>query len=240
MKVHRGILATALVAGMACGASAQVTYNDAIGDIFDPGLTNLDIVSVTLNNDLANFYVDIAVVGDISSATGTDWGKYLMLIDTDGGATGNTGNGWGRAIDPGRDSNFFVGSWVDGGGGGEIYMATGSDPGDWMLTDATWDPPARISVDLSDAASGIVRWVIGMDAIGNPAVGSTIFFDVMTTGGSTNDPGVDHLSRDDLATPDWGTPSVAGPFLQYTIIPAPGAAALLALGAMVAARRRRA
>jgi hypothetical protein len=65
----------------------------------------------------------------------------------------------------------------------------------------------------------------------------TFTFDVLTTGGGA-DPGVDHLSRADQSTPGWGTTSVAGSFLSYTI-PAPGAAGLLALAGLAASRRRR-
>jgi hypothetical protein len=67
----------------------------------------------------------------------------------------------------------------------------------------------------------------------------TFTFDVVTTAGGGNDPGVDHLSRGDQATPGWGTASTAGSFLSYTI-PAPGAVSVLGLAGLAAARRRRA
>jgi MYXO-CTERM domain-containing protein len=70
------------------------------------------------------------------------------------------------------------------------------------------------------------------------SAGQTFYFDVATSGGG-NDPGVDHLSRSTPATPGWGTASIAGPFLSYTVTPAPGAVALLGVAGLIGARRRR-
>ena len=72
----------------------------------------------------------------------------------------------------------------------------------------------------------------------NLSVGSVISFDVATTGVGENDPGVDHLSRNVIATTGWGNPSVAGAFLTYTVVPGPGAFALLGLAGLVSRRRR--
>jgi hypothetical protein len=69
------------------------------------------------------------------------------------------------------------------------------------------------------------------------SAGQTIYFDVATSGGG-NDPGVDHLSRSDAATPGWGTASTSGNFLAYTTVPAPGAIALLGLAGLAGRRRR--
>jgi YidC/Oxa1 family membrane protein insertase len=70
------------------------------------------------------------------------------------------------------------------------------------------------------------------------SIGDTFRFDVISTGGGF-DPGVDHLSRNDFATDNWGTQSVGGSFLSYTVIPSPGALALLGMGGLMAGRRRR-
>ena len=93
----------------------------------------------------------------------------------------------------------------------------------------------------SDAghAAGIQHLAVSLAALGLSA-GDVLEFDVFTTGGGA-DPGVDHLSRIDEATPDWGTTSVAGAFLSYTVqaVPTPGSLALIGLGGLVAGRRRR-
>ncbi|RLS25245.1 MAG: PEP-CTERM sorting domain-containing protein, partial [Planctomycetota bacterium] len=48
----------------------------------------------------------------------------------------------------------------------------------------------------------------------------------------------DHLSRSDIATSGWGSPSTSGTFLGYTTVPAPGAIALLGLAGLAGRRRR--
>ena len=81
-----------------------------------------------------------------------------------------------------------------------------------------------------------VTFTLSLASLGLSA-GQTIYFDVATSGGG-NDPGVDHLSRSDAATPGWGTASTAGTFLAYTTVPAPGAIALLGLAGLAGRRRR--
>jgi hypothetical protein len=90
---------------------------------------------------------------------------------------------------------------------------------------------------LTNAVSGnTVTWTVSLASLGVGA-GQTIYFDIATSGGG-NDPGVDHLSRSDAATPGWGTASTAGGFLSYTVVPTPGALALLGVAGLVCRRRR--
>ena len=86
--------------------------------------------------------------------------------------------------------------------------------------------------------AGVQMWRISLASL-NLVIGDTFTFDIITTGGTGGDPGVDHLTRADLATPFWDTQSVAGQFFSYPVVPAPGAIALVGLGGLVAARRRR-
>ncbi len=81
-----------------------------------------------------------------------------------------------------------------------------------------------------------VTWTVSLASLGVGA-GQTFYFDIATSGGG-NDPGVDHLSRSDAATPGWGTASTAGGFLSYTVVPTPGALALLGVAGLVGRRRR--
>ena len=237
MKNVISISAAAVLVALAGIAQAD-EYFDATGDLFDNGFTHLDISSVVMTNDASNLFVTVNNVGDISSGSGTDWGKYLVFFDTQAGGRADPSNPWGRNIITNVETDFFIGSWVDSGGGAQFWGAdVGANP--WDLINDTFDGSGLISMDLSNAASGSVTYTISLSILG-VGIGDVILFDVATTGGGDGDPGVDHLSRADMATPGWGDPSEAGQYSAYTLIPAPGAAGLLALGGLLATRRRRA
>jgi uncharacterized protein (TIGR03382 family) len=225
------VCALCALAGLASLAGAQSTYNDSTFDVFDNPPENpydhLDISSVEVSHDATNIYFTINVRGN---ADNRDWAKFGVGIDT-GAAGGDPGNGWGRNISwSGQGIDFWIGSWVDGAGGAELRGAPG-----WGLLAATYNGDPTIGGSFNGTRTQrtlfVARSLLGLN--GN----DTFRFDVITTGGGP-DPGVDHLSNLNMATPNWGTTSQAGTFLEYRI-PSPGALALLGLGGLVAGRRRR-
>lgn len=233
------VFSVAVLAASAGVASAQ--YPDPVNDTF---LGNsapwMDLAGVSVSDNGTDLFITIQASGPYNNNDGSqNWAKYLVWFDLDGAASGNEGNGWGRNVDTNRASDYYVGTWVDGSGGGEIYRATGSNNGDWSRTDATWEGSTRIALDNSQAALGITVIRVNLAAIGATEPNTKIFFDVATTGGGGGDPGVDHLSRADFATTAWDVQSVSGEFLSYRTVPAPGALALVGMGVMVAGRRRR-
>jgi hypothetical protein len=217
----------------AAGFAGADVYGDATGEIFDLGFTHLDISSVTLTNDAEFLYISVQTTGDLDNP---HWGKYAIGLNN-GKDASDAGNGWGRNIDwNGQTITHWSATWADDGGtgvGGEVYNFDGG----WTLQGATYNGDSNIAGDDSQHASGVQAWRISLATL-NLVVGDTFTFDIITTGGG-NDPGVDHLSRADQATPFWDTTSVAGDFLSYTVVPAPGAAALLGMGGLLVARRRR-
>jgi hypothetical protein len=217
------IAAVLAVAGLAFAAQADV-YSDALGDISVPN-DNLDIKSVTMTNDSGNLYVTV------ETKAYANWTKYLFFFDTTS-ASGRGDNGWGRPIDlNGRLIDRYVGAWVDQPSNNTQLW---SDVGSWSLS-------TTISNDQSQTASNKVSFVFPLSFIGLSAnSGASIYFDVATSGGGSNDPGIDHLSTSNPSTPGWGTQSVAGTFARYDLVPAPGAMGTLALAGLAAARRRRA
>lgn len=231
---------SALVLACTAGIASATNYPDAVGDTFLGGGSQwMDIGGVSVTDDGVNLFITIQTGAYNNNDGGQNWAKYLVWFDLDGVGSGNAGNGWGRNINTNRASDYYVGTWVDGGGGGEVYRATGSGTGDWSRTDATWDGSTRIAMDNSQSGSGFSTIRVELAALGVTAGNTKIFFDVATTGGGSGDPGVDHLSRGDLATTDWPVQSVAGEFLSYTTVPTPGTLALIGLGGLVAGRRRR-
>jgi hypothetical protein len=158
----------------------------------------------------------------------------MIGIDT-GAAGGASDNGWTRPINwtGGQGIDFWVGTWADNGGygmGGELR----SQPGGALL-DATYTTGLLISGSTSNFKQTITLSRAALGLTGD----DTFRFDVMSSGGGGSDPGVDHLSRSDLATSDWSVASDSGTFLSYTI-PSPSVLALAGMGGLVAARRRRA
>ncbi len=232
MKKVLGLL---VVAGLASVAQASVTYTDAQNDMFDNGFAHLDISSVDVSHTASTITFVINVRGSIDAgAGGSNWGKYCIGIDT-GAVGGASDNGWGRNVSWGSNGiDFWVGAWADNsfpfGMGGELR----SQPGG-ALVDATYTTGTMISGSTATFSQTITLSRAALGLTGD----DTFRFDVLSTGGGGGDPGVDHLSRSDLATSDWSVQSTSGDFLSYTI-PTPGAAALLGLGGLVAARRRRA
>ncbi|HYE63240.1 MAG TPA: MYXO-CTERM sorting domain-containing protein [Phycisphaerales bacterium] len=226
MKLAGITVAVALAAaGMAQGA----IYTDTQNEIFDNNHAHLDIASVLVTHDASTITFEITTRGDVSNPT---WGKYMIAINGAGGAN-DAGNGWGRPISwNGQGIDFWVGTWADDGGsnfGGELRQMDGF--GGNTLLAATYAGPGISGSSLTTQVVTLSRSLLGLTSDG------TFYFDVMSSGGG-NDPGVDHLSRSDMATNDWGVPSSSGQFLAYTI-PSPGSIALLGLGGLALARRRR-
>ncbi len=237
----RKTLMTVAALGMITGVAQADIYTDSTGMVNDggdiasafAGFEHLDIAQVEVTNDANFIYFDITMVGDLDATT---WGKYLIGMDT-GRVAGTNTDAWGRNIDWGSGMTDFVGSWADDGGTGVGAELHAWDGAAWNLTDATYLAGTEIMGDDANHAAGVQRIAVSLSALG-VGVGDVILFDVVSTGGGF-DPGVDHLSRQDASTDDWPNQSMSGQYLSYTIIPAPGSAALLGLGGLVALRRRR-
>ena len=217
----RKALITAGVLAMIAGVAQADVYTDATDDLHATfaGFDHLNIASVEVTNDASFIYFSITTAGDLDAS---NWGKYIIGMDT-GRNAGDTGNPWGRNVDWGRGITDFVGSWADDGGTG-----AGVDLRSW--DGSAWNGTGGASGDDSMHAAGVQKIAISLAPLGL-SNGSVIEFDVFSTGGGA-DPGVDHLSRSDYSTDDWGNTSLSGQFLSYTVqvVPLPGSAAIALLG----------
>ena len=203
------------------GFAAADYYTDDAADIFDGGLTNLDIIGAEITNDDFDLVVSIDFL-DLNA----DWGKYVMLIDRVGFENQSLENPWGRQITTPSGIDAFMGSWIDGGGGGGAYRMDSS--GDWIGTggvspEVDWEGD-RITYRMALADLGL-------------ELGDTFNFDIGTTGGGESDPAIDLLSTNDVQ-PGWGRGSSSPMSNSYTVIPTPGVISL-ALVCGFGARRRR-
>ena len=192
MNTKALLLTTLTVATFGFSARAR-THGDTAGDIFPPD-TILDITSVEVNNTATLLTFKINLVGN---PVATDWGKYMIAIDSTAGDT--TGNGWGCPISMSSGMDYFVGSWVDSGNGAEIRKWTGS----WNLQSATYNPNPdglAISKDASSVTLSFQFAGLGL------ALGNSFNFDVYTSGGGGGDSAIDALGNPAQSIANWGDP----------------------------------
>jgi hypothetical protein len=229
--------------------SQAATILDSAGDI-DPGISTgggtLDILSMEVSSNGTDIAFALTLNGNVSS---TDWGQFMIGIAT-GKTDGTlTGNGWGRPISLSYDNdpfaaqivgmNYWIGSWVDGGGA-ELLSYSG----------AAWTGPTTLAgYSVVAGATSTLNYSIPLASLGL-AGGDTFYFDAYSSGGGGADSAIDALSNPNFSITDWAGPytsSTVGSggvgLSSYTIIvPEPSTFALLGLGgiafAMCRSRRR--
>ena len=212
------------VAMCAVPAMASV-YSDPVGDIAT-GDSNLDITQVEITDNGTDLVVRLTV-DDLDA----DWGKYLFFMDAWDGGSPDNDNPWGRDISGTEGMDIFIGSWIDGGGG---TAASEYGGGGWF------DLPFAVSVWV-DWDANTIQWNFYDFVAALSSAGITGFdFEAATTGGNWGDPAIDLIGAEGTQ-PGWGGGSMSIDRLRYdfSVIPAPGAVALLALAGLAGRRRRR-
>ena len=192
-----------------------------------------------VSNTASDLRFSLTVGGNVPA---TDWVKFLVGISTGQGPSTTTGNGWGRPINmtsPVGGMNYWLGSWVDGGGAAQFFSYNGSA---WV----GGTPPA---FSITSGSNSVINLTVPLSAIGI-ALNDTIYFDAYTSGGGGSDSAIDALANptqsitawDQTYTSEVKTGSAAPGIYSYTAVPEPTTYALLALGALgmagYAARRR--
>jgi hypothetical protein len=240
-------IALAFVSGLVLTASATTaqaqatSYTDAANDI-DPtigtGGGTLDLLGMEVSNTATDIVFRLTVNGNVGPG-GTDWGKFMIGISTgsNAGDSATNGNGWGRPINMNSalgGMNYWIGSWVDGGGGAQRWAYNGTS---WSEVAATYST----GFGSYSFAGNQLTYTMSLASLGL-SVGNTFFFDAYSSGGGGTDGAIDALANPNISVSTWGGAYTSGgsnPIYSYTVVPAPGAVALLGLAGLMARRRRR-
>jgi hypothetical protein len=241
MKNRLALLLTLSGLSMPLGA---VTYFDSTGDI-DPGIANgngtLDIVSMEVTNTPTDLVFQLTLNGNIST---TDWGNFMIGISTGNTANTNTGNGWVRPIElnsPLGGMDYWVGSWVNSGGGSQLWTYTG--PGGTGGTGNNWTGPSALgSYSFAGGTTSTINYSIPLASLGL-AVDDTFYFDAYSSGGGGGDSAVDSLANPNVSITAWDqayTSSTPSPGLySYTVVPEASHTMLVLAGLAAFGWRRR-
>ena len=245
MKLPLSLIACSLLAASSVFAVQGTTspYTDAIGDI-DPGISTgggtLDIVGMEVSNTLTDVIFKLTVNGNVST---TDWGQFMIGISTGKSPGTTTGNGWDRPINlssPSAGMDHWVGSWIDNGGGSQLYSYNGTA---WV------GPASPVSFTLSAGATSDITATLSLASLGL-SVSDTFYFDDYSSAGGAGDSAIDSLANPNIAVTDWSGPyppmttADSGNGLNsYQVVPEPSTYLLSALGVLALyffARRRKA
>jgi hypothetical protein len=230
-RVLAGSAALLCAAAANAGILGSQTYTDSSNDI-DPGIANaggtLDLLSMEVSNTATDIVFRLTVNGSVSGPGSTDWGKFMIGIST-GGAGDTAGNGWGRPISMNTAAggmDYWIGSWMDGGGGSQLWNYNGS----------SWSGPGGLA-NFSFSGNQIT-YTASLSSLGL-SIGDTFFFDAFSSGGGGGDSAIDALANPGVSVTGWGGPYNSTSNFSYTVVPAPGAIALIGLAGGLLARRRR-
>jgi hypothetical protein len=182
----------------ATSALAQPTpFNDAIGDI-DAGISTgggtLDIVKMEVTDTEEDVIFTLTVNGNISAS---DWGNFMIGIANQKDAGTQIGNAWGRPINmnagSGNGMTHWVGSWVNGAGGSQL----------WTRGATSWTGPTALKAyTFSPGTQSTVTYTVTKASLG-VATGDTILFDAYSSGGGGGDGAIDALSNPNVTITGW-------------------------------------
>lgn len=238
------LLTSIVVALFAAGAHAQIlnsaTFTDASSDAYASAGGTAEILSMEVSNTASDISFSLTVGGNVATI---NWVKFLVGISTGASPSTTTGNGWARPINmnsPVGGMNYWLGSWVDAGGGAQFFSYNGTG----------WVAGAAPTFSIVSGAQSVITYTLPLSAIGL-ALNDTFYFDAYTSGAGGTDSAIDALANPTQSITDWSqtytsevkaAPANPGIYSYTAAVPEPSTYALIALGGLAlggyAARRR--
>jgi hypothetical protein len=245
------VFASLVLGTVAFGAEGSTSpYTDAAGDI-DPTIATgggtLDILGMEIATVGSDLNFKLTVNGNVSDV---NWGKFMIGIGSYNNPLGSTtGNGWGRPINlqytpdgfpTAGGMDYWIGSWVDGPGGAQLWTYTGGTTGGG--TGGAWSGPGSIgSFSFTPGATSEINYTVSLASLGL-SPGDQFTFDAYSSGGGDGDSAVDALANPNVAITSWGGPYTSKPVTfgggglnSYTVpVPEPSMFAAAAVGVAIA------
>jgi hypothetical protein len=187
--------------GLVDGVYGAAEATDGTGD--GNGNAVMDLVSLYVCNDNSFWYFLFTVNANVQT---TNWGKYLLYIDTTNDANGATSDAWGRnvVVSNPHKPEFSLNSWMDNA----PYGPEDSQFWIWNQGTTSWSMSGSLDGAARNAStvSGI-EWKIAKSRIGDPA---TIWVEVYSTGGGSSDNAQDTSNdpAEDWNATNWSTQAV--------------------------------
>jgi hypothetical protein len=197
---------------------AQPTiYSDTVGDIatnISTGGGTLDIVKMEVSDTTTDVIFNLTVNGNIANV---NWGNFMVGISTGATTNTNTGNGWNRPIQlnsPAGGMTRWVGSWVNGSGGSQIWGYTGTN---WS-TNLGGLPSYTFATNTNGTST--INYTVSKASLGTTNLGDVLYFDAYSSGGGGTDSAVDSLANPNVSITAWNQAYTSGgtnPLNSYTL-----------------------
>jgi glycosidase len=198
-----------VVDGLVDDAYGPPIASDLVGD--GNGNANMDLQDLYVAEDTSYIYVAFTIHANINT---TNWGKYVLYVDTTNDANGATSDAWTRnvAVNDPHKPEYGLYSWVDCG----TYDPSCTQV--WAWNGSGWDGSGALD-GAAKATTGItstLEWQIQKSRLGNP---EEIWVEVWDTGGGSNDNAQDTINdpADDWNATDWSTTAVLDNSTYYDV-----------------------
>lgn len=163
----------------------------------------LDLANLYVGSDSTNLYIAVTIAGDIVA---TNWGKYIILINSPGITGTGTGAAWGRADN--SASNFQIATWVDASTGTQFFK--------WDSGTTAWAAASGSALVGNAAVPGVVETSVALSDLGNPA---SVAIAAYSTGGGIVDPAIDAIPGAN-GNSTWGSTTTLTNFATYSLVAA--------------------